>query len=234
VICWIKFSLSYLHSQFFYLKKRNVFLIILLIVIADQVLKVYVKTHYHPGESHPVLGNWFRLYFIENEGIAYGWKLGGGFGKIALTLFRLAAVIFGIFYLNAIIKRKYHPGYIICVALVFAGALGNLIDSMFYGLIFDNNSFDTYSVAKIFPRKGYAGFLHGNVVDMLYLPLVHVDKLPGWIPFFAGKPFSFFNYIFNIADASVSIGVIIILFFRKRFFPSEHNTFKNNAVSISE
>ena len=210
-------------------------MIICLIVIADQVLKIYVKTHYHPGESHPVLGNWFRLYFIENEGMACGWKLGGGFGKIMLTLFRLAAVIFGLFYLNRIIKKKYHRGYIICVALVFAGALGNLIDSMFYGMIFDNSSFDTSAIAKIFPKKGYAGFLHGNVVDMLYLPLVHVDTLPHWMPFMGGKPFSFFNYIFNIADGSVSIGVIIILFFRKRFFYSADKELpENDAVSISE
>jgi signal peptidase II len=215
------------------LKKRNAFLIISLIVIADQVLKIYVKTHYHPGESHPVLGNWFRLYFIENEGMAYGWKLGGGLGKIVLTLFRLAAVIFGVFYLNRIIKRKYHPGYIICVSLVFAGALGNLLDSMFYGLIFDNNSFDTYAVATLFPKKGYAGFLHGNVVDMLYLPLVHVDKVANWVPFWGGRPFSFFNYIFNIADASVSLGVICILVFKKHFFklktkyPANEN---NNSI----
>jgi signal peptidase II len=215
------------------LKKRNAFLIIFLIVIADQVLKIYVKTHYHPGESHPVLGNWFRLYFIENEGMAYGWKLGGGLGKIVLTLFRLAAVIFGVFYLNRIIKRKYHPGYIICVSLVFAGALGNLLDSMFYGLIFDNNSFDTYAVATLFPKKGYAGFLHGNVVDMLYLPLVHVDKVANWVPFWGGMPFSFFNYIFNIADASVSLGVICILVFKKHFFklktkyPANEN---NNSI----
>ncbi len=167
--------------------------------------------------------------------MAYGWKLGGGLGKIMLTLFRLGAVIFGVFYLDRIIKRKYHPGYIICVVLVFAGALGNLIDSMFYGLIFDSNSFDTSAVAKIFPKKGYAGFLHGNVVDMLYLPLVHVDKLPNWIPFWGGKPFSFFNYIFNVADASVSTGVIIILLFKKRFFKSkaEYRSDENN-VSISE
>ncbi|HSV09364.1 MAG TPA: lipoprotein signal peptidase [Hanamia sp.] len=215
------------------MKKRNAFLIIFLIVIADQVLKIYVKTHYHPGESHPVLGNWFRLYFIENEGMAYGWKLGGGLGKIVLTLFRLAAVIFGVFYLNRIIKRKYHPGYIICVSLVFAGALGNLLDSMFYGLIFDNNSFDTYAVATLFPKKGYAGFLHGNVVDMLYLPLVHVDKVANWVPFWGGRPFSFFNYIFNIADASVSLGVICILVFKKHFFklktkyPANEN---NNSI----
>jgi signal peptidase II len=203
--------------------------------MADQALKIYIKTHYYPGESHPVLGNWFRFYFIENEGMAYGWKLGGGLGKIMLTLFRLAAVVFGIFYLDRIIKRKYHRGYIICVALVFAGALGNLIDSMFYGLIFDSNSFDSSAVAKIFPKQGYADFLHGNVVDMIYLPLVHVDQVPDWVPFWGGKPFSFFNYIFNIADASVSVGVLIILLFKKRFFKSKvrHAT-GENYISIGE
>lgn len=202
------------------MKKRTVILIICLIVAADQILKVYVKTHFHPGESHPVIGNWFRLYFIENEGMAYGFKIGGGFGKLLLTLFRLAAVIFGVFYLQRIIEKKYHPGFIACVALIFAGALGNLIDSMFYGMIFDVSSFDSNAVAKIFPRHGYAGFLHGNVVDMVYLPIIHVEQLPAWIPFWGGKSFSFFNYVFNIADASVSIGVIIILLFRNHFFPS--------------
>ena len=200
------------------MKKRNIIFIISLIIIADQALKIYIKTHYHPGEPHPVLGNWFQLYFIENEGMAYGWKFGGGLGKIALTLFRLGAVIFGVFYLKKIIEKKHHPGYIILVALVFAGALGNLIDSLFYGMIFDKSSFNTDAIATIFPEHGYGSFLHGNVVDMLYFPLVHINKLPSWIPFYGGKSFSFFNYIFNIADASVSIGVIGILFFRKRFF----------------
>ena len=200
------------------MKKRNVFLIIALIIIADQALKIYVKTHFEPSEAHPVLGNWFQLYFIENAGMAYGWKFGGGFGKIALTLFRLAAVIFGVFYLRKIIEKKYHPGYIVCVALVFAGALGNLIDSLFYGLIFDRNSFYSGGVAMIFPSHGYGSILHGNVVDMLYLPLVHINKVPSWVPFLGGKEFTFFNYIFNIADAAVSIGVIGILLFRRRFF----------------
>ncbi len=200
------------------MKKRNIFLIIALIIIADQALKIYVKTHFHPNESYPVLGNWFQLSFIENAGMAYGLKFGGGFGKIALTLFRLAAVIFGVFYLRRIIEKKYHPGYIICVALIFAGALGNLLDSLFYGLIFDRSSFNTEGVAAISPARGYAPFLHGNVVDMLYLPLFHINKVPGWVPFLGGKGFTFFNYVFNIADAAVSIGVIGILLFRRRFF----------------
>ena len=217
------------------MKKRTIFLIVCLIVIADQALKIYVKTHFHVGESHAILGNWFKLYFIENEGMAYGWKFGGGWGKIMLTLFRLAAVIFGFFYIKNIIDKKYHRGYIFCAALIFAGALGNLIDSLFYGMIFENSSMLAYNVAKIFPAHGYAGFLHGRVVDMLYFPLVHIDKLPNWIPFFGGKEFSFFNYIFNIADASVSIGVITIILFRKHFFKSaEQNPGNVDAIPFTD
>jgi len=210
-------------------KKRSVFLIICCIVIADQVLKIYIKTHYHAGESHAVIGNWFQLYFIENEGMAYGWKLGGEWGKMALTLFRLGAVIFGVFYIKKIIEKKYQKGFIICVALIFAGALGNLIDSMFYGLIFENSSMDTYNIAKIFPAHGYAGFLHGNVVDMLYFPIIHT-QLPSWVPFWGGNNFDFFSPIFNLADASISTGIIAIFVFQKYFFKS--NTSKADQQSI--
>jgi signal peptidase II len=206
-------------------KKRSVLFIISAIVIADQLLKIYIKTHYHAGESHRILGNWFQLYFIENEGMAYGWKFGGEFGKMALTLFRLGAVIYGVFYIKKIIERKYATGFIICVALIFAGALGNLIDSMFYGLIFESSSFDTYQIAKIFPKHGYAGFLHGNVVDMLYFPIIHT-KLPSWIPVWGDTYFDFFSPIFNLADASISTGIIAILVFQKRFF-------KNNSSQVN-
>lgn len=208
------------------MKGRNVFLIICLIVIADQVLKIYVKTHYHAGESHAIIGNWFRLYFIENEGMAYGWKFGGEWGKILLTLFRLAAVIFGVFYLRKIIKNKYHPGFIICAALIFSGALGNLIDSMFYGLIFEDSSMFVYNVAKAFPAHGYAGFLHGKVVDMLYFPIIRNAHFPAWIPFWGGEDFEFFRPIFNLSDAAISVGIITILVFQKRFF-------KNNTQNIA-
>lgn len=199
------------------MKKRTVFFIICLVVIADQVLKIYVKTHFHAGESHAVLGHWFQLYFIENEGMAYGWKFGGEFGKMALTLFRLAAVIFGVFYIKKIIEKKYNRGFIICVALIFAGALGNLIDSMFYGMIFQSSSLMLFNVAKIFPTHGYAGFLHGNVVDMLYFPIIHT-QFPRWFPVWGGQDFDFFSPIFNLADASISTGIIAIFVFQKRFF----------------
>ncbi|MEO7047358.1 MAG: lipoprotein signal peptidase [Ferruginibacter sp.] len=197
------------------------------LVIADQVLKIYVKTHFHVGESHAVAGNWFRLYFIENEGMAYGWKFGGEFGKMFLTLFRLAAVIYGVFYIQKIIKKKYHTGFIICVALIFAGALGNLIDSMFYGMIFEESSIDALNVAKIFPAHGYAGFLHGNVVDMLYFPIIRNTTFPSWVPFWGGQDFEFFRPIFNLADASISTGIITLLLFQKRFFKTKDSKIGN-------
>ncbi|MEO8720099.1 MAG: lipoprotein signal peptidase [Ginsengibacter sp.] len=217
------------------MKKRTVLFIICLIVIADQVLKIYIKTHFYAGESHPVLGHWFQLYFIENEGMAYGWKFGGEFGKMVLTLFRLAAVIFGVFYIKNIIEKKYNRGFIICVSLIFAGALGNLIDSMFYGMIFQSSNLMLMNVAQIFPAQGYAGFLHGNVVDMLYFPLIHT-QLPSWLPFWGGQDFEFFSPIFNLADASISSGIIAIFIFQKRFFntPSSnisHQTEKKTAVN---
>jgi signal peptidase II len=211
-------------------KGRNVFLIICLIVIADQALKIYIKTHYHAGESHAMIGNWFRLYFIENEGMAYGWKFGGEWGKLLLTLFRLSAVIFGVFYLRKIVKHKYHPGFIVCAALIFSGALGNLIDSMFYGLIFEDSSVFTNNVAKIFPAHGYAGFLHGKVVDMLYFPIIRNAHFPAWIPIWGGEDFEFFRPIFNLSDAAISIGIITILVFQKRFFRSNAKSIESKSV----
>lgn len=199
-------------------------------VLADQVLKIFIKTHYHVSESHPVAGDWFRLYFIENEGMAYGWKFGGEFGKIILTLFRLAAVIFGVFYLQKIIQKKYHPGFIACAALIFAGALGNLIDSMFYGIIFEDSSPGLLNVAKIFPQHGYASFFHGKVVDMLYFPIIRNAHFPAWFPFWGGEEFEFFRPIFNLADASISCGVIAILLFQKRFFGQRNTNINHHTV----
>ena len=159
------------------MKARQLILIILFIIVADQAMKFYIKLHYFSGEEHLILGlHWARLHFVENEGMAWGWKFGGGFGKIALTLFRLVAVIWGSFLLRDFIRKKYHKGFIICAAMIYAGALGNLIDSMFYGMIFENSDNYIQNVAKIFPHLGgYAGFLHGKVVDMMYfLSLIHI------------------------------------------------------------
>lgn len=220
------------------MKGRNVFLIIFLIVLADQALKIFIKTNYYTGESHSVIGNWFKLYFIENEGMAYGWKFGGEWGKVILTLFRLAAVIFGVFYLRSIIQKKYHKGFIICVALIFSGALGNLIDSIFYGVIFEESSTSMLNVARIFPEKGYAGLFHGKVVDMLYFPIINTH-FPDWFPFWGGEEFEFFRPIFNLADAVISSGVIAILLFQKRFFgkpknENNHQTVETGAIVNDE
>ena len=223
-------------------KIRTVVIIILAIIAVDQVLKIWVKTHMFYGEQIKLLGSWLRLYFIENEGMAWGWKFGGDWGKLILTLFRLVAVIFGVFYIRNIVRKKYHRGFVICVAMIFAGALGNLIDSMFYGMIFSGSD-DGAPLATMFPQGGgYAGFLHGKVVDMIWAPIIENKVLPTWVPFWGGERFTFFSPIFNIADASISVGVITILLFQKRFFKKqpgeqhttvETNTPVNDTVQVS-
>ena len=212
------------------MKLRSAVLLIVAVILADQALKIWIKTSYPLGPVANMLGlPWAKLYFIENEGMAWGWKLGGEWGKMLLTLFRLAAVIFGSWYLGRIVKQHYSRGFIICASLIYAGALGNLIDSLFYGLIFEES---TYShVAKIFPSHGYGSFLHGKVVDMLYFPMVH-STFPSWIPVIGGKEFEFFSPIFNIADASISIGVIALLLFQKRLV-RKHNHEHHHTVTTN-
>lgn len=224
------------------LKIRHVVFIIGIIIFVDQALKIWIKTHYPTGEVVRVFGmDWFRLHFIENPGMAWGWKFGNESGKIILTLFRLAAVIFGTWYIGKIIKQKYKRGFIICAALIYAGALGNLIDSMFYGMIFDKGlhydpvlkNYLSYSGIASFSAPGYASFLHGSVVDMLYFPMFD-GRFPQWLPFVGGQDFEFFSPIFNIADASISVGVITLLIFQKRFIKkpgSDDSTEKVESLS---
>ncbi|HEY8388801.1 MAG TPA: lipoprotein signal peptidase [Parasegetibacter sp.] len=204
------------------MKLRNVVLIILLILVVDQALKIWVKTGFYMWEERKVIGEWFRLHFIENEGMAWGWKFGGEWGKIALTLFRLVAVVFGVYYIGKIVREKFHKGFIICAAMIFAGALGNLIDSMFYGMIFEASDPYTRNLAQMFPEGGgYAGFLHGRVVDMFYFPIIRDAHFPDWLPIWGGEEFVFFRPVFNVADASISLGVIFILLFQRKFFPGD-------------
>ncbi len=198
---------------------KKVALLIILIIFIDQAIKFYIKLNYFIGEEHAILGSWARLHFIENEGMAWGLKFGGGFGKIILTLFRLAAVIWGTFLIKGFIEKKYHNGFIICAALIYAGAVGNLIDSMFYGLLFEASVPYTTMVAHLFPLGGgYASFLHGKVVDMFYFPIIQNAHFPSWFPFWAGEEFEFFRPVFNFADASISSGVIAMFIFQKKFF----------------
>ena len=193
--------------------------LILLLLVIDQAFKIYIKTNYHLGEEHQVLGDWFRLHFVENEGMAWGLQFGGSFGKIALTLFRLVAVIWGTFYIRGLVRKGAGRGFIICVSLIYAGAAGNLIDSMFYGLIFDASYLGSHHVASFLPEGGgYASFLHGRVVDMLYFPMIDT-VLPDWVPVWGGKEFTFFDPVFNLADFYISFSFFMLLIFQRRFFP---------------
>jgi len=209
-------DLNYLCKKLEKLKFKTPAIIIIAILIVDQVSKIWIKTHLVTGQEIQVVGDWFRIHFIENEGMAYGMSFGGKIGKVVLTLFRLVAVVFGFYLLKKLVRSHYHKGLIVCGAMILAGAMGNLIDSLFYGLIFSNST--PYQVAQFLPSGGgYAGFLHGKVVDMLYFPL-YQGFLPNWIPFKGGDYFIFFQPVFNISDASISVGVITILLFQKRFF----------------
>lgn len=197
------------------MKYRQAIFIVLFVIIIDQAFKFYIKTNFYYGEEVSVLGDWFKLHFIENEGMAFGMKLSeGSLGKLILTLFRLFAVIFGFFLLKRIVDKRYTNGAIICGSLILAGALGNLIDSIFYGLIFTES---TFHIARLVPfGHGYADMFYGRVVDMLYFPMVDT-VLPSWVPYWGGKNFVFFEPVFNIADAAISVGVITLLAFQTKF-----------------
>ena len=208
---------------------RKMAALIGLLLLIDQLIKIYIKTHFYYGEQVRVF-DWFRIYFIENPGMAWGLKLGkGDAGKFALTLLRLAAVSWGFFYLRKIIREKYHLGFIVSAAFVYAGAFGNLIDSLFYGLIFERSDPVLQNIAQAFtPQSGYAGLGFGHVVDMWYFPIIRTT-LPQWVPVWGGEDFEFFSPVFNTADVWVSVGVISILVFQKRFFKTKNSAAKTHA-----
>ena len=190
-------------------------LVIFLVLLIDQSSKIWVKTHMELSDEFSVFGDWFYIHFTENNGMAFGMEIAGDYGKLILSLFRLVAVSLIGWYLFTLPSRGASRGMVISGALIFAGAVGNIIDSAFYGLIF-NDSY--YQVASFMPEEGgYAPFLFGKVVDMLHFP-IYEGFLPHWIPFWGGDYFIFFRPVFNIADAAISCGVVSVLLFHRGFF----------------
>ena len=206
-------------------KALKTILVVVIILLFDQILKIWVKTHMYLGESIPVLGDWFTIRYIENPGMAFGLDIPGKFGKLALTLFRLVAIGGIIWYLRQLIQKNAKLFLLISVSMILAGAVGNILDSLFYGLIFDKGTIYDPQFGR---WVGYAGIAHANfqgytaplkgcVVDMLYFPLIE-GRFPEWFPFRGGESFVFFRPIFNIADSAISVGVALILVFQRKLF----------------
>ena len=194
------------------------YFLIFLILLVDQLSKIYVKTNFILGEEVHVF-NWFQIHFIENEGMAWGTKIPGVYGKLILTVFRLFAVTGIGYWLWDAVERKKSSNYlIVAIALILAGAFGNIIDSVFYGVIFDDSH---QQVATLFAEKPYGTWLNGQVVDMFYFPFIKDYPMPEWVPYFGGREFTFFNAIFNVADMAISTGVGILIVFNKKAFHKE-------------
>ena len=208
-------------------------LIVFLVLLADQILKIWIKTTMTLGQEFPAIGDWFIIHFVENNGMAFGFEFGGEYGRIFLSLFRIVAVLGIGWYILKLSKKDIPMGFIACASLIFAGAIGNIIDSAFYGLIFN----DSYGqVATLFPEGGgYETFLHGRVVDMFYFPLFS-GVYPEWVPLVGGSDFQFFRPVFNIADSAITIGIFsIMIFYRKQFSEitsNEDETQKEEAIAV--
>lgn len=205
--------------------KTKAILLIVLIILIDQCVKIYIKTHFGLYEQVAVLGNWFYLHFTENPGMAYGMQFGGTFGKMLLTLFRIVALGAIGWYILRLIKKGTKMGVVLGLSAILAGALGNLIDNLFYGLLFDKGlAFNQqighwigYAGTATMNGGGYASFFNGVVVDMLYFPMIETT-LPNWIPVWGGTDFTFFSPVFNIADSAITCGVIYLIIFERKFF----------------
>lgn len=196
-------------------------LTIVIILIIDQLSKIYIKTHLNYGEGFDIFGmSWAKIHFVENEGMAFGMSFGGLTGKYILSIFRIIMTGFLIYILYNLIKQNEPKSLIVFFSLVIAGAIGNSIDGLFYGIIFSESHYHG-GIATMFPPEGgYGSFLTGKVVDMLYFPMVDT-VLPEWVPFWGGERFEFFRPVFNVADSAITVGVVLILLFNRQFFLSD-------------
>lgn len=203
-------------------KKYLPFWLIGVVLLIDQASKIWIKLHLQLGEEIYVF-DWFRIHFLENEGMAFGFSFGGEWGKLALSVMRIIAVVGISWYIVKLVKQNENIWFIASLSLIVAGALGNILDSAFYGLMFSDSY---YEVAQIFPTGGgYASFLHGRVVDMLYFPLIE-GQFPQWLPIWGGEYFMFFRPVFNIADCAISVGVVL-------FFITQRDAIFSNKKSLS-
>ncbi len=199
-------------------KGKIISLSVILLLLVDQAIKFAVKLNMTLGESIPVLGDWFKICFVENNGMAFGMQFGGDFGKILLTLFRIVLIGLIIYYINKVLLKKSDTptGVLIGVSLVLVGAIGNVIDCIFYGQLFSASSYGM--LAEFLPSGGgYAPLMMGKVVDMFYFPLIE-STFPDWLPIWGGKDFIFFRPVFNFADSCISVGVIYMLLFQYKYF----------------
>lgn len=206
---------------------KKALILIVIILIADQFVKIMVKTNMTIGESITVFNNWFYIRFIENPGMAFGVDIPGKYGKPLLTIFRIVAVSAIGWYMGHMVDRKAKPGLIFFMAMIFAGAMGNIIDCVFYGRVFNESTY--FNVATMFPDGGgYAPLLHGKVVDMFYFPIIN-GTYPQWFPWVGGQEFVFFRPIFNVADSSITVGILAILIFQRRYFSDNVPVFEQEA-----
>lgn len=199
-------------------KKQIAFLTIFITVLLDQIVKIYIKTNFYLFEEVEVF-SWFKIRFVENNGMAMGLEFGGKAGKLFLTLFRLAIVPLILYWMLDSIKKNVPLIAVLSIALIFSGAIGNILDSVFYGILF--NTPGGTETATLFANEPYGSLFYGKVVDMFYFPIIENGTFPNWIPFVGGNNFTFFNYIFNLADSYISVGVILLFLFSKKAFPKE-------------
>ncbi len=222
-------------------KLRLPLILTFIVLILDQSLKIWVKTNMSINETFPLLGDWGFIHYIENPGMAFGYKFGGEVGKIILTLFRIAAVVLIAIYILKLSKKTESKSFIVCLSLILAGAIGNILDSTFYGLMFNSGTsynstlgiWQEYSGISKLNFEGYAPIFKGCVVDMFYFPIIN-GNFPDWFPIWGGERFTFFKPIFNVADSAITVGVAIILLFHKKDLQLSTNLVSNEVDKQQE